>query len=109
MGAPVQGAPLFDVLGMFDTGCTAAALIPVDAALLMRSRMVGSVLTKFANNQQAPLPVCRAFCKIQNVQKIANVIVAPQGSDVLFGMELLRLFGLKAVIDPAQNKAELSS
>lgn len=94
---------------LIDTGFTGFLSIPLVDALPFGLILSGTTSVVFANGTTEFRLTCLGVASIDGQTKAGVITLEPQGTNVLLGMDFLRVFGLQLRVDPSTATVELSS
>lgn len=104
-----EGSPAttkeFDAI--IDTGFTAFAQIPIEAAASIGLRAVGEISMTYADGTTLPVPVTWATVRLGSEAVEVFVLLEEDSQEVLVGVHFLRLFRRLLIFSAAEGRVVL--
>ena len=94
---------------LVDTGFSGFLSIPILEAFPIGLLLHCTTSVVLADGQTQSKLTCLGMAHIAGEARIGSIIIEPQGDQVLLGMEFLREFKKKLVLDPTTGLVELVS
>lgn len=92
---------------LVDTGFTGFLSIPLLQALPLGLVLAGTTTVTFANGASEPRLTFLSQARIDGQERFGIVFLEFQSSQVLLGMDFLRVFGLKLLVCPTTGQIEV--
>ena len=92
---------------LIDTGFSGFLSIPLTQAFPIGLILYGTTTVTLANAQQEHRLMCLGHCTVDKVSKLGIILIETQGQQALLGMDFLRQFGKRLLVDPVAETVEL--
>lgn len=104
---PLGWKQKFDCL--IDTGFTGFLSIPMLQAFPIGLLLRGTMKVVLADGSTQDKLTCLGSASLESEVNVGLIIIEPRSNQVLLGMDFLRKFGKKLMIDPINRIVELTS
>jgi predicted aspartyl protease len=92
---------------LMDTGFTGFLLVPIIQALPLGLVLTGTTSVTLADGQSQVKLVCLGQAEIDGITAVGAVVLEPNAAEILAGIDFLRRFNLRLVVDPLLGHIEL--